>query len=364
MKSGLVLKWTFQELRNRMIGGNQSNHGGPSRTAFTLVELLVVIAIIGVLVALLLPAIQAAREAARRSQCTNNMRQMGIALQNYHSANKKFPPGNLGHRNPNNVPQPRTNNTPGSPGFIPFTPHLIFMLPYLEEGARFNLYNRKIDWNKQPVSVLEQLSSPLPTYQCPSDEGQRMLAVDGNDGTNSDAFDDHKGNYGVNWGSWEYLDQYDQSIMPSATNNVNTLDDNRRAPFAVGWGAKISQITDGTSNTFAMMEMLQTPSEEGAVDRRGRIWNHVPGCYQITTFLQPNSQDQDISVCVDLKDINLPCKKSFTENLMRLGSRSRHPGGVLVVLCDGSAHLVNDSIEPLIWKSLSSIDGGEIAQLP
>lgn len=329
--------------------------------AFTLVELLVVIAIIGVLIALLLPAIQAAREAARRSQCTNNMRQLGIALQNYHSANRQLPPGNLGHRNPNDVTKPRPINDPTKPGFIPFTPHVVFMLPYLEEAAKFNLYDREIDWNKQPLSVLEQLRSPLPTYQCPSDEGQVMYETAGNDGTNSAAFDDHKGNYGVNWGQWEYLDQFDQSVlgMPS---NVNTLDDNQRAPFAVGWGARIGQITDGTSNTFAMMEMLQTPSEEGAVDRRGRIWNHVPGCYQITTRVQPNSDEEDVSVCVDLEELNLPCRNSSTENLMRLGSRSRHPGGVLVAMCDGSAQFIAESIDALTYKGLSSINGGETVQ--
>ena len=296
------------------------------RTAFTLVELLVVIAIIGVLIALLLPAVQAAREAARRSQCTNNMRQLGIALQNYHSANKQFPPGSLGHRNPNRITQPRQVSNPGDPGFIPFTPHVVFMLPYLEESAKFNLYNRNLDWNRQPVAVLEQLRSPLPTYQCPSDEGQQMFAV-GNDSSNSDAFDDHKGNYGVNWGSWEFLDQFDQSVLPNATANVNTLEDNRRAPFAVGWGASIKNITDGTSNTFAMLEMLQAPSEDGgSVDRRARIWNHVAGTYQITSKLAPNDQEGDRSVCQDRRELGLPCAPGNpSENVMHIAARSNHP---------------------------------------
>ena len=335
-----------------------------ARHAFTLVELLVVIAIIGVLIALLLPAIQAAREAARRSQCTNNLRQLGIALQNYHSANKEFPPGNLGHRNPSNIIRPRPVNDPTQRGFIPFTPHVVFLMPYLEENARFAIYDRNLDWNQQPVAILEQLRSPLPTYQCPSDQGYQMFDV-GNDGSNSDAFDDHKGNYGVNWGQWEYLDQFDQSVLGgNNTANINTLDDNQRAPFAVGWGASISKIIDGTSNTFAMMELIQTPSEGGRVDRRGRIWNHVPGTYQITTKLTPNSEEQDVSVCQDFEELNAPCKNSPTENLMHLTARSRHPGGVLVAMCDGSAQYVSDDIEPLTYKGLSSIDGGEVVQLP
>lgn len=335
-----------------------------AKTGFTLVELLVVIAIIGVLVALLLPAVQAAREAARRNQCLNNLKQLGLALQNYHSANGKFPPGNLGHRQEDDVTKPRAVNTPGDPGFVPFTPHMIFMLPYLEESARFNLYDRERDWDKQDLQVLEQLRGALPTYQCPSDEGQIMEATTGGP-IGSQMFDDHKGNYGVNWGQWEYLDQFDQSVL-GAASNVNTLDDNRRAPFAVGWGARIGQITDGTTTTFAMLEIMQSPSEEGAVDRRGRIWNHVPGCYQITTRFPPNSsvEESDVSVCRDLEELDLPCRNSSTENLMRLTSRSRHPGGVHAAMCDGSAQYVSDDIDELIYKGLSSIDGGEVVQLP
>ena len=132
--------------RNRQL--SQSVAG--QAAGFTLVELLVVIAIIGVLVALLLPAIQAAREAARRSQCTNNMRQLGIAMQNYHSGNRRFPPGDLGYRNPNNIGAARVLKTPGQPGFIPFTPNVVFLLPFLEESSRFNAYDRQLDWDAQP----------------------------------------------------------------------------------------------------------------------------------------------------------------------------------------------------------------------
>ncbi len=314
---------------------------------FTLVELLVVIAIIGILVALLLPAVQAAREAARRSSCSNNMKQLGLATLNYESTFKRLPPGNLGHRDSK-----------------PKTPHLVNLLPFLEEGNKFALYNRDVDWNLQPLTVLEALRSALPTYQCPSDEGQVMLEVDGTAATNSAAFNDHKGNYGVNWGQFAYLDQFDQGVVGENTN-INSANDHRRAPYGMSWGARLGQITDGTSNTFNMLEMLQAPSEAGQVDRRARIWNHMPGCYQISTTNLPNADQGDAtSPCVDRPDLDLPCRTVGTENNMYITSRSRHSGGVQAGMCDGSVRFVTEDVDTVAWKGASSIDGGEVTTLP
>jgi prepilin-type N-terminal cleavage/methylation domain-containing protein len=342
---------------------NYKYHRQPSR-GFTLVELLVVIAIIGVLVALLLPAIQAAREAARRSSCTNNLRQLGIALQNYHSANNKFPPGSLGRDDPNygpGVTRPR------------FTPFLIFTLPYLEEGNKFAIYDQKVDWDKQALSVMEQLRLPLPTYQCPSDES-RIMSETTAPGSGGAQFQDAKGSYGVNWGQFLYRDQ-----MANGTpvDNSGALGDHRRSPFGPDFGASIGQISDGTSNTLAMMEMIQAPSEVGAVDRRARIWNHEPGCYNISTFNLPNSSavsgagsyepdGRDWSVCVDSPELSIPCKSIgvSTVNDMQLAARSRHSGGVEVLMCDSSVHFVTDGIDLVIWRGLSSRDGEETIQLP
>lgn len=331
------------------------------RPGFTLVELLVVIAIIGILVALLLPAIQSAREAARRSQCQNNMRQLGIAILNYESANKVFPPGNLGHRKVGDITEPPDTDDPNNP---PFTPNLIFLLPYLEESARFNLYDRDVDWNQQELTVLEQIRSPLPTYQCPSDESQIMEeTAGGGDGTNSQAFQDAKGSYGLNWGQFAYIDQYDQRVN-GLNFNINTPEDHFRAPFGIGWGAKMAQITDGTSNTFAMLEMIQAPSEVGAVDRRGRIWNHVPGCYQISAVRTPNSDKGDVTACANRLELDLPCTPNNGENNMSISSRSRHPGGVHTILCDSSVQFFSDDIDEILWKGLASIDGQEVVQIP
>ncbi len=326
------------------------------RRGFTLVELLVVIAIIGVLVSLLLPAVNAVREAARRTQCMNNIRQLGIGIINYESANRRLPPGLI--RQP-----------PGASGSGPGTlyhPFVVFTLPFLEEGPKFSLYDMKVSWNLQPVPILQQLSSPLPTYQCPSDTTRFMLTTTG-DNTNSDDFNDAKGSYGVNWGSWEYNDQYDDIFFRGRPATTTDRKDRRRAPFYENFGAKISQIKDGTSKTLAMMEMIQAPSEIGQpADRRARIWNHIAGTYQLTTKFLPNSDEEnsDRSVCVSRPREELPCQASNVEGLMYLTSRSRHPGGVTVVSCDSSVQFISDEVDELIWKAFSTKDGGESVGAP
>lgn len=337
------------------------------RRGFTLVELLVVIAIIGVLVALLLPAVQAAREAARRSQCTNNMRQLALALQNYHSANKRFPPGDLGGRNPTDITQEGGGHNGTAPNNVPLTPHHVFLMPFLEESARFAAYDRKVDWNKQPRAVLEQITTALPTYQCPSDEQFTMDVTTGG-GTDVN-LGDAKGNYGPNWGSFSFSDQFNQNIYSpqSPVNNIERWDDHYRAPSASGWGAKIGQITDGTSNTLIMLEMLQAPSEQGGVDRRARIWNHTGGTYQITTQFPPNTDEGDRTGCVDRPELDLHCWQTVSSYFgvdAWISSRSRHSGGVVAAICDGSAQFIIDDIDLPTWWALSNIDDGQVAQLP
>ncbi len=335
--------------------------------AFTLVELLVVIAIIGILVALLLPAVQSAREAARRTSCKNQMRQHGIAMMNFHDSHKSFPPG-VGYD---------SNGTAATSDDI-YHPFCVFTMPYMEEGSRFALYNQKVSWNKQPLAVLQQIATALPTWQCPSDEARFMLnAV--NDGTNSADTKDAKGSYGLNYGSFRYNDSYDDQALTGQTAAFDPQKDENRGVFffvnrgsgatAVrkGFGAKISQITDGTSKTLAMMELIQAPSEDpGMVDRRGRIWNgEVATTYQVMTQFTPNSSEgsSDRGTCIDRPDQGLPCLTSGADATSYLTSRSRHPGGVNVVMCDASVQFISDDIDSLAWKSASTRNGGETVDL-
>jgi prepilin-type processing-associated H-X9-DG protein len=235
----------------------------------------------------------------------------------------------------------------------PFTPFVVFILPYLDENSRFELYDRTRDWNNQRPGIDEQINGRIGVFQCSSDEGFVMWE------TTEDKFLDHKGNYGLNWGQYNYVDQTDDK-------RYRPPEDSRRAPFAPSYGAKFSEITDGTSHTFAMLEMLQARSEPGdPVDRRGRIWNHVPGCYQVSTFLVPNSKSGDRTVCADRPESNLPClQEIWWESSMYLGSRSRHPGGVHVLFCDGSSRLIGDQVSRPVWQALSSKDGDETSTFP
>lgn len=310
------------------------------RRAFTLVELLVVIAIIGTLVALLLPAVQAAREAARRATCQNTMKQLGLALQNYESSKKSFPEGVVGWG---------LNSSGVNTWVKKRRPFVRSLLDYIEQSAKSDAYDDKLDWTlqlNQPV-----LFSQIESWICPSDEAVIC------------ARDDYKGNYGPNWGPRTYwYDPNDLNAPPKGT-------------FGVDYGAKLSDITDGTSNTLALMEIVQAPhgpnGASSSPDNRGRIWNDDAGAGVVSTILTPNSTAPDVlpllsgsstPLCHNAPELGLPCSGGgASKNQSHITSRSRHPGGVHVAMCDGSTHFVNDDIELEVWRAISTIDNSEPA---
>src|SRR6478672_3439320 len=168
---------------------------GP-RPGFTLIELLVVIAIIGVLIALLLPAVQAAREAARRMQCTNNLKQIGLALHNYHDVHGRFPLGSI------------LVNTPNGAYRQPF---LAALLPFLEQRNLYASFNYNLSFQVDENQTTR--ASVVNVFNCPSDTPRVFT-------NNTDTVSDVKGSYGVNWGQNVYGDQG----LP--------------APFGLNYGAK------------------------------------------------------------------------------------------------------------------------------
>ena len=291
---------------------NHSNHRGSS--GFTLVELLVVIAIIGVLVALLLPAIQAAREAARRSQCTNNLKQLGIAIQNYESARKELPPG---HR------MTKVGTDIDSLGsWVTVT------LPYLEESALFSQIDPKLKFFEQTVDVgkgdFEKTHHIfLPSMVCPSDPagtGRQLGLINDHYGA--------RGNYAANSGwadpgpgfedcgiwmndpGWQQIGansaghptckigvQYPVAARPVKSALAGY------GPFLVNRGLRYKQVIDGTSNTAAFAEVLKEPGE----DIRGCLhWGG--GCLYLHSE-PPNSHYPDLAryCAVGTNDQAAPC---------------------------------------------------------
>jgi len=313
--------------------------------AFTLVELLVVIAIIGILIALLLPAVQAAREAARRTQCRSNIKQLGLALHNYHAAVGRFPPGSINH----------PTSLPNQPTRVTFAIHLY---PFLEQQT---VYDR-VDFNLPPthchVFALNAnsygLDSPIatviPTWLCPSDDGQTHQW-----------YDIWPGYY---WFCGNYLGffgdmDYGGLLGPSPTNE--------RAAFGINYGAKLADFLDGTSTTMVIGEYLRGhrsgPNGGSGNDSRGSIHVDQPGYSQLFTQYTPNSSSPDIlygGYCNNMPERNLPCIDSNRGGNDTATSRSHHPGGVHVLMGDGSVHFISENIDVTIWRAMGSIAGREV----
>jgi prepilin-type N-terminal cleavage/methylation domain-containing protein/prepilin-type processing-associated H-X9-DG protein len=303
--------------------------------AFTLVELLVVIAIIGILVALLLPAVQAAREAARRSGCINNLRQEALAMHNYNSNRGTLPPGF--HE-------------------CCWGTWQVAVLPYLEEtalgaayvnfgGPRGSLY-----YYDEPNGT-NVVSKRIAAAACPSDKISTPFAFGA-------LMTKH--NYLVNYGPTGLENNLFQIEPQGGWTQVALLNGVKYegAPFESRKTIKLSQITDGTSKTLLMSEVVQGEN----YDIRGLTWWGDGAGF--STYLAPNSSQPDVSIYgsyCDHPDNDLrPCVQQTRKNPSMYGARSKHPGGVNVAMCDVSVRFVTDGIDLDTWRALSTIHGGEI----
>ncbi|MES2791215.1 MAG: DUF1559 domain-containing protein [Planctomycetota bacterium] len=307
---------------------------------FTLIELLVVIAIIGVLVALLLPAVQQAREAARRTQCRNNLKQLGLALHNYVDANGALPPG--GTRPAGTSISNGSNNSWG-------TSWITRVLPYIDQANIYTQYDFKIE--PRSGTNVNLINKPLNALLCPSD-------TVGANWVNPVGWAPFaKGNYAANFGSGNPWSGSDWSRQ------------NLRGPFRAQYyyGAKLSEIQDGLSNTIFVAEII---AGKEAADQRG-TWAFPVGAFicgqsyypdDITSApyieLIPNGNALDDSradrptfCAASNTDRDLRCI-TWRSNMASLTARSKHVGGVNVLLGDGSGRFISDSINVKIWQSL------------
>jgi len=353
-----------------------------SHRGFTLIELLVVIAIIAVLIALLLPAVQAAREAARRAQCVNNLKQMGLALHNYHSANNSFPMGASSGMWTLGVYTAKQN----------FSPHAA-MLPFLEQTAIYNSINFNWGCEDSTGVICFQINATatrakISAFCCPSDPSAGQADHNGDPDTNS-----YYGCIGVTTN----LLNTNTGIGPYLTGNNGPLQSSGIFTWQMAY--RISTITDGTSNTIAFAEAIvgtqslqkgqkrigmtgvsipaaalaldprvngmTTPmaavqacnqawkSGSYSIDRqRGESWAH--GCQDMTLFntiATPNSYQNEWTNC---SAVGSGAMSSVSN------SDSWHPGGVNACMADGSVKFIKESVNPVTWYALGTKSGGEV----
>lgn len=318
---------------------------------FTLIELLVVIAIIAILIALLLPAVQQAREAARRTQCKNNLKQMGLALHNYHDAHSIMPPGVIWRDNNRN----RLIDPPDIYG-NPRTGYMMHLFPFFEQAAIFNLIDfgvGGITWHGNNLQAMNTAAPPV--FKCPSDGQGADFAPSWSPQTV------HKSNYMGFFDGDQLGNVWNPQmnrLQPDGT--LQTVD--ITAAFGVNRGARFRDFIDGTSNTMVMAEYLTGIS---ARDIRGHALGDQPGGSMLFTQLGPNSRLPDrvypcCGWCFNNPKLNLPCINGNGTTTDTAGSRSRHIGGVQVLLGDGSVRFLSENIDLFLYRGLATMRGGEV----
>lgn len=341
---------------------------------FTLVELLVVIAIIGILIALLLPAVQAAREAARRSQCLNHLKQTALALHNYHDVQKRFPPMAV----PTNSPG-GWNQVGGDFRSEYWSATWVTMiLPMMEQSALADQYDSRLPSAAQPAVT----GSPIATLQCPSDDNNDYVAVMTVGSISGARY--AKGNIAANCGggwcnenggangcngsvSWG-LRSPNKGLMSSRCDGVDQL----------RWGATLASVKDGTSNTIILAEVLTYPSNG---DCRGCWANNMGASFSAYTRFTPDTDPDGVSTpnapaetstgsALEYRDCSVYCENNATGRQLRcsdcggdgrggVAARSYHPGGVNVAMGDGSGRFVSETIDKALYRNLLTIAGAE-----
>jgi prepilin-type N-terminal cleavage/methylation domain-containing protein/prepilin-type processing-associated H-X9-DG protein len=368
-----------------------------SRPGFTLIELLVVIAIIAVLISLLLPAVQSAREAARRAQCTNNLKQLGLAMHNYHTANNSFPLGCSA--NPQNLGQVATWNSWSAQGA---------MLGYLEQMPIYNSIN--FSWGPYPINTwginLTALHSQVAGFLCPSDPNSGGGASMSEGGINALGGTAYLNNYAASFGTDATGGDYAWNNNNDAYYHQDPLGSPGLFAYAVSYG--VQHCTDGVSNTVAYAEWLvgdgrgssgskyrgnietadgttitglqnvqsnpqlaltslqlcvkafqQEPNSNTANITDVKGWRWAIGCYGFAAFntiQTPSDSQYPVGGCQSGNTGN----ENWPNGAWSIGAASNHPGGANVLMGDGHVFFVKSTINRTTWWALGTKSGGEV----
>jgi len=307
-----------------------------SRLGFTLIELLVVIAIIAVLIALLLPAVQAAREAARRAQCSNNLKQIGLACHNYHESRGALPGANMVF---------------GGTGLSA----LSMLLPAMEQTTAYNSINFNLA-HGEPENATAR-STAISAFVCPSDQSNPLPSLGG------------QTNYMADMGS---------GIVWQEAVGGNAGLPKPNGLFHGNSSKRFADVTDGLSNTGMFSERVLADGNNAVVSKVADVF---------FSPLAPTTVDEAFTMCqaIDIDDlhnqfplfmgapwlsgqhifqhINQPNGRScgfFVTNRAVMPPSSFHPGGVQLLLADGSVRFLKDTVNLATWRALGTIAGGEV----
>jgi len=332
------------------------------RTAFTLIELLVVIAIIAILIALLLPAVQQAREAARRTQCKNNLKQIGLALHNYESTFSTFPMGDCAvNRGAGEIPQASLH---------------AYILPYLEGTNNYGTFNFSYQVNGNGNNTQARIQF-ISSYHCPSDPGQNRYLV-------ANSINSASANYMQCLGSHSDHAGY---VVPAITG-VTTPRTALHGMFSRNSRMRFGDITDGTSNSAMFGEIKKGPNNTSsflvvpAGDQRDfQVATNGTGPWTGNDQLSPPAACENratnawayrglqyyrgLLVATYYNHTLTPNAKRrdcITSALWQghMAARSYHVGGAQIALADGSVRFASENVDGNVWRAVGSVSGGEV----